>query len=53
MTGIFVEKANEYTTITISKDTAKKLKEFFLGQETYNYVITFLLDYYDGNSYKL
>ena len=52
MTGIFAEEANEYTTITISKDTAKKLKEFFLGQETYNYVITFLLDYYDGKTYR-
>jgi len=52
MTGIFVEEANEYTTITISKDTAKKLKEFFGGEETYNYVITFLLDYYDGKTYR-
>jgi len=53
MTGIFAKEANKYTTITISKDTAKKLKEFFGGEETYNYVITFLLDYYNGNSYKL
>ena len=53
MTGIFAEEANEYTTITISKDTAKKLKEFFCGKETYNTVLAFLLDYYDGNSYKL
>ena len=53
MTGIFVEEANEYTTITISKDTAKKLKEFFRGEETYNTVMTFLLNYYDGNTYKL
>ena len=36
MTGIFADEVSEYTTITISKDTAKKLKEFFLGQETYN-----------------
>ena len=53
MTGIFADEVSEYTTITISKDTAKKLKEFFLGEETYNYVITFLLDYYDGKSYIL
>jgi len=52
MTGIFADEVSEYTTITISKDTAKKLKEFFLGQETYNYVITFLLDYYDGKTYR-
>ena len=52
MTGIFADEANEYTTITISKDTAKKLKEFFFGEETYNYVITFLLDYYDGKTYR-
>ena len=52
MTGIFAEEANKYTTITISKDTAKKLKEFFCGEETYNYVITFLLDYYDGKTYR-
>ena len=53
MTRIFAEEANKYTTITISKDTAKKLKEFFGGEETYNYVLAFLLDYYDGKSYKL
>ena len=53
MTGVFVNDANEYTTITISKDTAKKLKEFFLGQETYNYVITFLLDYYNEKTYRI
>jgi len=53
MTGIFVEEANEWTTITVSLDTAKKLKEFFCGKETYNTVMTFLLDYYDENSYKL
>ena len=53
MTGIFAEEANKWTTITVSKDTAKKLKEFFRGEETYNYVLAFLLDYYDGNSYKL
>ena len=53
MTGIFVEEANKYTTITISKDTAKKLKEFFCGEETYNTVLAFLFDYYNGNSYKL
>ena len=52
MTGIFADEANEWTTITISKDTAKKLKEFFSGEETYNYVITFLLDYYDGKTYR-
>ena len=43
MTGIFADEVSEHTTITISKDTGKKLKEFFLGKETYNYVITFLL----------
>ena len=52
MTGIFADEVSEYTTITISKDTAKKLKEFFGGEETYNYVITFLLDYYDGKTYR-
>jgi len=52
MTGIFADEVSEWTTITISKDTAKKLKEFFCGEETYNYVITFLLDYYDGKTYK-
>jgi len=52
MTGIFVDEVSEWTTITISKDTAKKLKEFFFGKETYNYVITFLLDYYDGKTYR-
>jgi len=52
MTGIFADEVSEWTTITISKDTAKKLKEFFLGKETYNYVITFLLDYYDGKTYR-
>ena len=53
MTGIFADEASEYTTITISKDTAKKLKEFFLGQETYNYVITFLLNYYNEKNYRI
>ena len=53
MTGIFADEVSEHTTITISKDTGKKLKEFFLGKETYNTVLAFLLDYYDGNSYKL
>jgi len=53
MTGIFADEASEYTTITISKDTAKKLKEFFLGQETYNYVITFLLNYYNEKTYRI
>ena len=52
MTGIFADEESEYTTITISKDTAKKLKEFFLGQETYNYVITFLLNYYNEKTYR-
>jgi len=52
MTGIFADEVSEWTTITISKDTAKKLKEFFGGEETYNYVITFLLDYYDGKTYR-
>jgi len=52
MTGIFADEVSEWTTITISKDTAKKLKEFFCGKETYNYVITFLLDYYDGKTYR-
>jgi len=52
MTGIFADEVSEWTTITISKDTAKKLKEFFFGKETYNYVITFLLDYYDGKTYR-
>ena len=52
MTGIFADEESEYTTITISKETAKKLKEFFFGKETYNYVITFLLDYYDGKTYR-
>ena len=53
MTGIFADEESEYTTITISKDTAKKLKEFFLGQETYNYVITFLLNYYNEKTYRI
>ena len=53
MTGIFADEVSEYTTITISKDTAKKLKEFFLGQETYNYVITFLLNYYNEKTYRI
>jgi len=52
MTGIFVEEGNKYTTITVSKDTAKKLKEFFCGEETYNTVMTFLLDYYNGKTYR-
>ena len=52
MTGIFADEVSEHTTITISKDTGKKLKEFFLGKETYNYVITFLLDYYDEKTYR-
>ena len=53
MTGIFADEVSEYTTITISKDTAKKLKEFFLGKETYNYVITFLLNYYNEKTYRI
>ena len=53
MTGIFDDEVSEYTTITVSKDTAKKLKEFFVGEETYNYVITFLLDYYDEKTYRI
>ena len=53
MSEIFADEASEYTTITISKDTAKKLKEFFLGQETYNYVITFLLNYHEQKTYRI
>ena len=52
MTGIFADEVKEYTTITISKDTGKKLKEFFSGKETYNYVIEFLLDYHDKKTYR-
>jgi len=52
MTGIFADEVKEYTTITISKDTGKKLKEFFGGEETYNYVIAFLLDYHDKKTYR-
>jgi len=53
MTGIFDDEVSEYTTITVSKDTAKKLKEFFVGEETYNYVITFLLNYYHEKTYRI
>ena len=53
MTGIFDDEVSEYTTITVSKDTAKKLKEFFSGKETYNYVITFLLNYHDEKTYRI
>jgi len=52
MTGIFVKEVSEWTTITVSKDTGKKLKEFFFGKETYNYVIAFLLDYHDEKTYR-
>jgi len=52
MTGIFADEVSEWTTITVSKDTGKKLKEFFFGKETYNCVIAFLLDYHDEKTYR-